>query len=156
MRWRRIALFAVAGVFTLLLIAVVALFTIDLGRFKGPVETLVSNVLDRELRIAGALHVDLGRTIRIQVEQGAIANRNPGSAADADFLSFESLDVSIDAWSLLSSPPLIERGQAPGSLATGDNDPGVWSDQSIFLQQCQRDVSTQCVLEYRFFIQLSL
>jgi uncharacterized protein involved in outer membrane biogenesis len=65
MRWLRIGLFFLAGIFAVLIAAIAVLLTVDFGRFKDRIELEVTELLGRELRIDGVLHVTLGATIEL-------------------------------------------------------------------------------------------
>lgn len=113
MRWQRIALYLVVGISALLLTAVALLLTIDLGRFKGQIENIVTNVLGRELRVEGVLHAYLGRNIEIYAERATLAN--PDASIEPYFVAVDRVDVSIDAWSLIKGRlVVIDRGDAEG------------------------------------------
>ena len=56
MRWKRIGLYSLAGIVTILLTIVALLISVDLGIFKDRIEILATDVLGRELRIDGVLH----------------------------------------------------------------------------------------------------
>ncbi len=60
MRWKRIGLYVIGGMFAILLAAVVVLISVDLGMFKDRVEALVTDLLEREFRIDGELHANIG------------------------------------------------------------------------------------------------
>ncbi len=102
----RIIRLVLLGISALLAITIVLLVTVDLGRFKNTTETFVSNLLEREFAIGGALHIHLGRQIRIVAEDVTLADAE-WSSADA-FVSVGRFEGSINAWSLISPPVIVE------------------------------------------------
>ena len=106
MRWARVALYSFLGIFTLLAIAVVLLMTMDLGRFKGTTESLLSNLLNREFAIDGDFQVHLGRHIHIVA--GEVSLKGTDWSAYDHIASIGHLEGSVDAWSLINWPILIE------------------------------------------------
>ena len=106
MRLARVARYSLLGVFSLLVIVVVLLFTLDLGRFKGKAESLLSDVLQREFSIGGELHLELGRYIHVVAEDVRLADADWSS--DEPMANVGRLEATIDTWSLFNSPILIE------------------------------------------------
>ena len=106
MRLARVARYSLLGIFSLLVIVVVLLFTLDLGRFKGKAESLLSDVLQREFSIGGELQLELGRYIHVVAEDVRLADADWGS--DEPMASVGRIEVTIDTWSLFNSPILIE------------------------------------------------
>lgn len=106
MRLARVARYSLLGVFSLLVIVVVLLFTLDLGRFKGTAESLLSDLLQREFSIGGKLQLELGRHIYVSAEDIKLADADWSS--DEPMASVGHLEGTIDTWSLFNSPILIE------------------------------------------------
>ena len=109
MRWARVALYSLLGLFGLLVIAVVLLMTMDLGRFKGKTEVLLSNLLEREFRIDGEFQVHFGRHIRIVADDVSLAGAQWGAAEK--IASVGHFAGTVDTWSLIRGPILIESLQ---------------------------------------------
>ena len=106
MRWARVALYSFLGVFALLALAVVLLLTVDLGRLKGTTENLLSNVLNREFAIGGQFSVDFGRHIHVIADDVTLAGTE--WSANDNIASVGHIEATVDTWSLLDWPILIE------------------------------------------------
>ena len=111
-RWLRVGLYALAGIFAVLVILVSLLVTVDFGMFKGRIETFVTDLLQRELRIDGTFHADLGMSIDVYAEDVFFAN--PGWADEPAFVSARKIDVSVDTWSLFNWPIRFNRAEIQG------------------------------------------
>lgn len=112
MRWLRISLFSLAGIFAILLTAIAVLLTLDFGRFKDRIEIAVTDFLGRELRIDGALHANLGANIDVYAEELYLAN--PEWAEEDAFVTAKKVDISVDLWSLFNGPIEFERIEING------------------------------------------
>jgi len=106
MRWARVALYSFLGIFALLAITVVLLLTMDLGLLKGTTENFLSGLLDREFTIDGEFRVNLGRHIHIVAEDVTLAGTDWSS--DDSIARIGHLEGTVDAWSLIYGPILIE------------------------------------------------
>ena len=113
MRWSRIGLYTLAGMVAVLLLAVLVLISVDLGMFKNRVELLVTDLLDRELRIDGELHAYVGTSIELYAENVYLAN--PEWADEEAFVTVGKIDVAINAWSLFKGPIEVERVDVNGA-----------------------------------------
>ena len=111
MRWSRIGLYFLGGMVAVLLLAVVILLTVDLGMFKDRVEVMVTDLLEREFRIDGEMHANLGTSIEFYAEDVFLAN--PEWADDEPFVTARKIDVAVDAWSLAVLGP---GGREPGRV----------------------------------------
>jgi len=80
--------------------------TIDFGLFKGNAEALVSELLDREFVIDGPLHLTLGRTVDLSAEGIRLAST--GWSSDPQLASVRRIEASVNTWSLISGPIIIE------------------------------------------------
>ena len=105
MRWARRILVAISIVVALLGAAIVLLLTIDLGRFKGNLEDIISDSTGREFVIAGIFEPSIGSTIEIVAENVRLANAEWGLSEN--ILELERIVIRIDTWSLLSGPTEI-------------------------------------------------
>jgi len=112
MRWLRTGLYVLAGSVAVLLVALIVLLTVDLGMFKERVEVMTTELLDREFRIDGEMHVYLGGSIEFYAEDIYLAN--PEWATDDAFVTAHKIDIAVDAWSLLNGPVVIERVNIDG------------------------------------------
>ena len=112
MRWLRISLFSLAGILAILLTAIAVLLTLDFGRFKDRIEIAASDFLGREFRIDGELHANLGANIDVYAEELYLAN--PGWADEDAFVTAEKVDISVDLWSLVNGPIVLERIEING------------------------------------------
>jgi hypothetical protein len=125
MRIARVARYSLLGILSLLILVVVLLFTLDLGRFKGKAESLISDVLQREFSIGGEFQLELGRDIYIVAEDIRLADADWSS--DEPMASVGRFEATIDMWSLFDSPILIESVHIENtsvhlrSNATGDH-----------------------------------
>ena len=106
MRWTRLTLYFVVAIIALLAITVSIALTMDLGRFKGKAEVIVSDLLARELSIEGPLHVALGRSIEISAEDVHLAGTD--WSADRDIVFIRRIEVRVNTWSLINQPIMIE------------------------------------------------
>ena len=102
MRWARRILIAISIIVVLIGVAIILLFTIDLGRFKSNLEGFVSNATAREFVIAGRFEPSIGKTVDLVAENVRLANADWGTAEN--ILELERLVVSVNTWSLLSGP----------------------------------------------------
>ncbi len=93
----------------LLMLLIVALVSIDLGRFKEPIESLASDALGRELEITGPLHIEVGRTIDISAQ--GISLDNAEWATEPDIISVGSLRLEIDTASLLTGTVVVNSAR---------------------------------------------
>ena len=80
MSWARRILITVSVVVAIFVLAVVLLFTVDLGYFKSNVEDYVSQKIGRQLVIAGAFEPALGSTIDLVAEDVTLSNADWGVA----------------------------------------------------------------------------
>lgn len=112
MRAVRIGLISVGVLVTVIVIAVVLLFTMDLGRFKPQVENLISDQLGRGAHIDGIFQPTLGAEFRLIAED--IRIENPDWAAQESLISVQGLDVSVDTWELLSGRILLTNLEVNG------------------------------------------
>ena len=112
MRWLRTGLFFLAGLVTLLVMLVALVVSVDFGRFKSKAEVLVSEQLGREFRIDGDLHLNLGRSIELLAEDVFLAN--PAWAEEGGFFTVRKIDVSVDTWSLINGPIIVQRAEIDG------------------------------------------
>jgi len=103
----RIARNILIGFAALLALTIVLLLTVDLGRFKGTTEDLVSDMLGRDFTIGGQFQVDLGRQIHIVADDVQLADAD-WSSNDA-FARVGRFEGTIDTWSLISSPIRVEK-----------------------------------------------
>ena len=136
MPWRRITLYLVTGIAALLLIAIVLLLTVDFGRFKNQIESAVTNALERELRIEGPLHARLGRNIEIYAERASLAN--PDGSTEPYFVTAERLDISINTWSLIRDPLVINRADAEGiemNLEVNEDGSASWEFEGLVTEE---------------------
>ncbi len=91
----------------LILLAFLYLNFADLGRYRGTVESLLSDSLGREVKIAGDFEVDFG--FDPEIKAGGITLANPEWSTEPSMVSFDSLELEINLWSLLFGPIRIHR-----------------------------------------------
>ena len=111
----RIALYALISLIAILATALTVALTMDFGRFKDDAEVFVSELLQREFRIAGPLHLTLGRTIEFSAEDVRLASTAWTSVPT--LVSVRRIEGSIDAMSLLDGPIRIESFTLDGLRA---------------------------------------
>lgn len=95
-----------------LLTAIVALISVDLGMFKNRVEVLVTDLLGREFRIDGEMHAYVGMSLELNAEDVYLAN--PAWADNEAFVAASKIEIAVDTWSLLKGPIEIERVDVDG------------------------------------------
>lgn len=101
----KVAVFSLLALLFVIALLVIALVSIDLGRFKDPIEAVASDTLGRELEITGPLHIEIGRTIDISAH--GISLDNAQWATDPDIISVASLQLEIDTFSLLTGTVVV-------------------------------------------------
>jgi len=111
----RIALYALISIVAILVTALTVALTLDFGRFKDDAEVFVSDLLQREFKIAGPLHLTLGRTIEFSAEDVQLASTAWTSAPV--LVSVRRVEGSIGALSLLDGPIRIESFALDGLRA---------------------------------------
>ncbi|MEH6453333.1 MAG: AsmA family protein, partial [Psychromonas sp.] len=89
-----------------LVVAVVLLLTLDFGRFKGHAEVFVSDLLNRDLSIAGPVHLTVGRSIKFSAVNASLASTDWSNAQS--LVSFKQLEINVNTWSLIRGPILLE------------------------------------------------
>jgi len=121
MRWLRTGLFFLVGLVTLLVMLVALVVSVDFGRFKSKAEVLVSEQLGREFRIDGDLHLNLGMSIELYADDVFLAN--PGWAKDDGFVTVRKIDISVDTWSLINGPIIVQRAEIDGIAVNLEKSP---------------------------------
>jgi len=121
MHWTRRILIAISLAVALLGVAIILLFTIDLGRFKGNLEDYVSEVSGRQFVIGGRFEPSIGETIELVAEDVRLANADWGTAEN--ILELQRVVVSIDTWSLLSGPIEVLNLEVEGLTLHVEKDP---------------------------------
>ena len=106
MRVSRVSGYLVGGLFSAIIVVIIIAFNIDYGRYKTDLELFVSDTLGREFVIDGPLHLTLGRSIRFSAEQIKLASTDWSS--EPGMASVGRLEASLNLWSLISGPILIE------------------------------------------------
>ena len=117
---------AVTGL--LLLCLLVALLTVDLGRFKSPIVRYASAFLERPVQIDGQLSIELGRQIRVSAEAVRVASE-PWTEY-RDLVSIERFTITLDTSALLNGIAQIELVEANGidaHLAVNENGNDNWT-----------------------------
>jgi uncharacterized protein involved in outer membrane biogenesis len=106
-RWRRIALWLPLGLIACLLLAATWLFTADLGVLKTQIERIVTEKTGRQLKIDGALHIELGGYSTFIAENARL--QNAAWAVEPDMVQIGRVAVSFDFWSLVSGPIVVHQ-----------------------------------------------
>ena len=113
MRWIRLITLTLLGAVLLITAAVVVLVNLDANRFKGNLEQYVEGKTDRSFKINGSLDVDVGRHLRLTVNDVRLGN--PQWAASNDMVQLDYLTIVIDLWSLIDTPFVIELFELSGA-----------------------------------------
>jgi len=72
----------------------------DLGAHRPTIERIVSDALGRELRVAGAFEIEVGRTTRLAAGEVTLANAEWATAPA--MISIDRLELAIEPFALLS------------------------------------------------------
>lgn len=112
----------------LILIAglVTTLLVLDLGFLRPALERVASHLLEREVRIAGELHIDVGKALRLSATEFEIAASEPGAAA---FVSARAVEASLDLPALFDGILAFHAAKLEGvelRVATDDRGLGNW------------------------------
>ena len=118
-RWIIISAAVLAGVIAL---ALLILFTIDLGRFKDNFERYASRATGREFTIDGEFQATLGRSILVKAQDVRLANAEWGS--NPDMLQIGNLELRVNLWSLLSGPVWIQYVKLDRTRIVVEANPG--------------------------------
>jgi len=103
----RIARLALISLIAIIVLAIALVFMLDFGRFKGRIETAVSDALGRDFVIAGPLHATVGGSIEVRASDIRLAATDWSS--EQQLIEVGSAEASIETWSLVSGPIKIER-----------------------------------------------
>ncbi len=128
MRWIRPICLALLAVALLIVASVVVLMNLDANRLKGNLERYVAAKTNRSFEITGSLDVDLGRHVRLTVNDVRLGN--PQWAASKDMVQLDYLTIVVDLWSLIDSPLVIELFELSGAkvnLETQQNGENNWT-----------------------------
>jgi len=101
LRRKRLLIAAVVAVAAVVLVSLfVAIMTVDVARFRGEIEELLSSRLEREVRIGGAMTLERSFRPRLVLEGVTIAN--PPKASRPSFASAERVEIRIALLPLLN------------------------------------------------------
>jgi hypothetical protein len=106
LKWTALAAVALA------LLAVVLLFTLDLGFLRGTVEERVRQSTGRTFAIDGPLSIRLGRELRLSATDVELGN--PAWAGEDRMLRIGQLDARLDTRSLITGPMVIPELRLSG------------------------------------------
>ena len=112
MRLARHLLLAGLATVACAVVLLIALFTLDLGRFSPPLLRWTSAAIGRDVAIDGAVSLRMGRIVRLTARDVRLANSPWGSRPD--MASAARLTVEVDAWSLLRRPVIVTRIEVDG------------------------------------------
>ena len=107
MQLRRFFKGTMLTVFTLLVAAVILLFTLDFGFLRGTVEDRVSQATGRDFTIQEGLSIRLGRVLVVQAKDLRLSNAEWEEAGE--FIKIGQLDAVIDPWTFWDGPLDIKR-----------------------------------------------
>ena len=122
LRWRRIALWTLCSILSLVLLFGVLLFSVDLGMFKPQLERMVSSRMARALHIDGPLVIELGGESYLRAENLRVANAS--WADDVEMFDIGLLEIEVDLWSLLDEHFVIRRVRIDGAVIDLRRDTG--------------------------------
>lgn len=108
-RWPIYVLLVLAG----LIVAVVGFASwllLDTNRLRSALEESISALSDRPFHIDGEFDISLGRVTTIRGTN--IRWRNPAWSEQPDMLTVRELSLSVDLWSVIKGPVVIDNAQA--------------------------------------------
>ena len=119
MKALRITLLAIVGI-TVIIAAAAAIFvaTFDANRYKPEIEQLVLENTGRVLTIDGDVHLTLFPNIGAEVGRATLSDKDPDQA----FITFQSTNVSVELWPLLSGDVFVDGVTIDGLSATMTRD----------------------------------
>ena len=118
--WRYIWISVVALV-GLLLLTVLLIPQLDPNRFKGIIETQVSELAGRQLNIDGDLHIDYTLPPLIRIENVRFANAE--WAKQPSMLSLELLQLKVQLLPLLDKQLIVDQIMLKGVYFTLEKNP---------------------------------
>lgn len=104
----KLAIWALLGVFILLLVAAAALTNTDLGRFRSTIESQLTSLLEREVAFDGELSIRIGSHIEVAMTQARLGG---GSVGLPDLLSVGEASVELATLPLLSGHITVHKAQ---------------------------------------------
>ena len=108
MKWRTTAAYSALTLAVLLAAGVLVLTFLDWNRLKKPLERLASAHLEREVTIAGPVHVQIwSRTPTVSIAGLQIGN--PSWETRKGFVQIERLQIQLDLHSLLRGHVILRR-----------------------------------------------
>ena len=105
-RFFRILTWVLTGVVVLTAGLFLYLRNADLSVYKDEIETYVSGAIGHQVNVDGLFELHFGNLTRLTAEQIRIINND--WQPNAELLSVGHLSMTIDLWSLLSSPIIID------------------------------------------------
>jgi uncharacterized protein with HEPN domain len=130
MPWRRITLWTVATTLLIVAVAVIFLFTADLGFLKPQIERRVTAASGRNFSIDGELSVRLGRRATVTAEE--VRWQNAEWAGSRDMLEIRRFEIDVDLLSAVRGPFVVERVLARGARIDVARDPQDESNWAMF------------------------
>jgi uncharacterized protein involved in outer membrane biogenesis len=121
MRGIRYLIIAIVAIATMVVVAVVFVFTADLGQFERQVEDFVSKKMGRSFRIDGMLSLQIGKSIDLVANEVHLGNAE-WAVAD-DLISVESIVVSIPLASVFDGPLIVRNLEVIGFEMNFEKDP---------------------------------
>ena len=107
-KWRKTTAYSALTLAAVLAACVLVLTFLDWNRLKKPVERLTSAHLNREVTIAGPLHVQVwSRTPTVSIAGLQIGN--PPWESRHGFVQIEHLEIQLDLHSLLRGHVVLRR-----------------------------------------------
>lgn len=103
----RIGIWTLASIIVLLATAYLYLRNADLSVYEPQIESLLSKETGHDFDIAGDFEIRFGRVTHVTAE--GISVRNADWQPDATILTVGQFSVSVDLWSLVTGPIVIEN-----------------------------------------------
>lgn len=101
----------------------------DLSVYRGTAEDALSDLLGRELSIAGPFEPEFG--LRSSLVAGDIKLANPGWCSDPTMVHVDHFAITVDLWSLVSGPVVVHDLEVRGVrvlLETDSDGRSNWED----------------------------
>lgn len=128
----------VAAIVVLLLLLLFILSQLDLNQYKDTIETQVSELTGRQLKIEGDLQLDLSLQPSIRIEKISFANAPWGK--QAQMLSLELLQLKIELLPLLDNMLVVEQMSLEGvylSVETNADGKNNWQLEKLASEELE-------------------
>ena len=141
---------ALAGLTVVVLVAsLLYLNFADLSVYRGTAEKALSELLGRELSIAGPFEPEFG--LRSSLVAGDIKLANPGWCSDPTMVHIDHFSITVDLWSLVSGPVVLHELEVRGVrvlLETDSDGRSNWEFETTDAEETEADEVLAIVLEH--------